>query len=216
METLRRAFNLGIQAGKLISKPYVPRLKENNVRTGFFELEQFQVLRRHLPDYLRPLATFAYITGWRSGEIRSLQWWHVDFSEGQVVLEPGTTKNEEGRVFPFTQQLRALLEEQRESTQALQREQGRVIPWVFHRDGKKIGDYRKAWGNACRKAGIPGKIFHDFRRTAVRNLVRAGVPERVAMQMTGHKTRSVFDRYNIVSEGDLVETARRLDRAVKS
>jgi integrase len=87
-----------------------------------------------------------------------------------------------------------------------------LTPWIFHRKGKPIGDFRKAWATACKKAGVPGRILHDFRRTAVRNLVRAGVPERVAMQMTGHKTRSVFDRYNIVSEEDLMEAAKRLDR----
>jgi integrase len=89
---------------------------------------------------------------------------------------------------------------------------GGICKGVFHRKGKPIGDFRKAWATACKKAGVPGRIPHDFRRTAVRNLVRAGVPERVAMQMTGHKTRSVFERYNIVSETDLMEAARRLDK----
>ena len=106
-------------------------------------------------------------------------------------MNPGTTKNDEGRVFPFTQELRELLVLQKEETEQLQRQQDMLMPWVLHREGKKLG---------------------DFRRTAVRNLVRAGIPERVVMQMTGHKTRSVFERYNIVSETDLMEAAKRLDK----
>ncbi len=127
-------------------------------------------------------------------------------------MNPGTTKNDEGRVFPFTQELRELLVLQKEETEQLQQQQDMLIPWVFHREGKKFGDFRKSWETACKKAGVPGRIPHDFRRTAVRNLVRAGIPERVAMQMTGHKTRSVFERYNIVSETDLMEAAKRLDK----
>ena len=141
----------------------------------------------------------------------TLQWRQVDFSAGQVRLDPGTTKNNEGRVFPLTLALRQLLEQQRDVRDALRRERGSLCPYVFHRSGVPITTFAKAWKTACAKAGCPGRIPHDLRRTAVRNLVRAGVPERVAMQMTGHKTRSVFERYNIVSETDFSDAVRRLD-----
>jgi hypothetical protein len=151
-------------------------------------------------------------------EVLSLKWPQVDFSACTVRLEPGTTKNKEGRTFPFAEfpELRTLLEEQRARTEALQRTTGQIIPWVFHRDGKPIKDFRSVWRTARKEAGAPGRVPHDFRRTAVRNLVRAGVPELVAMRLTGHKTRSVFDRYNIVSEGDLSEAGARLSRRLRA
>ena len=214
LAALKRAFSLAVKDGKLMVRPHIPMLKENNVRTGFFEREEFERVWSHLPEYLKTVATFAYITGWRiRSEIFPLEWRQVDFMAGRVVLDPGTTKNDEGRIFPFTHELRETLGHQRQATLRLQREKTIVCPWVFHRDGQVIKSCDKAWRTACRKAGVPGRLMHDFRRTAVRNLVRAGVPERVAMQMTGHKTRSVFDRYNIVSEGDLLDAAKRLDRA---
>jgi integrase len=211
LAALKRGFCLGIQAGKLISKPHIPTLQEDNVRTGFFERQQFDTIWKHLPKELQPVATFAYITGWRKSEILSLQWRQVDFKGGTVNLDPGTTKNGEGKTFPLTVKLRQILKVQRYEIDLLRREQATVCPWVFHRGGKPIRSFRVSWATACRKAGLPGRIFHDFRRTAVRNLVRAGVPERVAMQMTGHKTRSVFERYNIVSDGDLVDAAKKID-----
>ena len=132
---------------------------------------------------------------------------------GEVRLDPGKTKNGEGRTFPMTRDLRELLDDQRAITENLQRRRKVVCPRVFHRAGQPIKSFRVAFRTACKDAGCPSRVLHDFRRTAVRNLVRAGIPERVAMQMTGHKTRSVFERYNIVSAGDLREAAKRLDAA---
>jgi integrase len=158
------------------------------------------------------VADFAYVTGWRKSEILGLQWRQVDFEAGNVRLEAGTTKNRDARQFPFTAELRRILDSQKAKTDALAKD-GKICPWVFNRKGKQLGEFKHSWKSACIAAGLPGRLMHDFRRTAVRNLVRAGIPERVAMTMTGHKTRSVFERYKIVSEGDLKEAAARLDAA---
>jgi integrase len=210
---LRRMFSLAVQGGKLLHRPHIPMLREDNVRTGFFEPEQYRSVLAHLPEDIRGVVTFAYITGWRvQSEVLPLQWRNVDFSAGEVRLDPGTTKNKKGRVFPFTNDLRTLLETQYGEHQRLKAE-GKIVPYVFARDGEPIGTFKKAWRAACKAAGCPGRIPHDLRRTAVRNLVRAGISESVAMTMTGHKTRSVFDRYDISSDNDLRDAAKRLDDA---
>jgi integrase len=206
LSALKRMFTLACQAGKLLAAPHIPMLQEDNVRRGFFEREQFESVRRRLPNDVQRVVTFAYLTGWRiNSEVLTLQWHQVDLRAGIVRLDPGTTKNREGRSFPFSMlpELRDLLEAQRAVTTIIERNTGVIVPWVFHRNGHPIKFYRRSWIAACRDAGCPGRIPHDFRRTAVRNLVRAGVPERVAMMLTGHKTRSVFERYNVVSEADL-------------
>ena len=157
--------------------------------------------------------TFLYTTGWRwRSEAARLRWTNVAFDVGEVRLDPGTTKTGEGRVFPFTAELRALFERRRAVTRDRERELGRPVAYVFTRpDGEPIRSFNKAWATACRAAGVPGRVLHDFRRTAVRNLVRAGVPERVAMQLVGWKSRQMLDRYHIVNTSDLLEAVRRLD-----
>jgi len=208
---LSRMLRLAYERDKLFRVPLIKLLKESPPREGFFEEETFRAVLRHLPVEIKSLATFAYITGWRvQSEILPLTWAQVDLKGGVVRLEPGTTKNREARTFPMFPELRSLLEAQRAYTDKVQREQGRIIPWVFHRKGNAIRSFRKSWATACRLAGQPGRIPHDFRRTAVRNMVRKSIPERVAMQLSGHKTRSVFERYNIVSEGDLREAGKKL------
>jgi integrase len=156
---------------------------------------------------------FAYLTGWRlKSEVLALQWWQVDFEAGMVRLEPGSTKNADGRVFPFAAlpALERLLRTQAERTRAIERASGSIIPWVFHRAGTPIRYFRRAWIQACRLAGLPDRLPHDFRRTAVRNLERAGVPRSVAMKLTGHKTESIYRRYAIVAEQDLKDGVAKL------
>lgn len=169
-----------------------------------------------LSEPIRPVVTFAYLTGWRiRSEILPLEWRQVDFAAGTVRLEVGTTKNDEGREFPFDvyPDLRDVLEQQRALTRQVEQRREQIVPWVFHRNGRPIRSFYRSWHTACEAAGCPSRIPHDFRRTAVRNLVRAGVPERVAMMLTGHKTRSVFDRYNIVSGADLRDGVKKLAAA---
>lgn len=211
LSALKRMFRLGERAGKVVQRPYIEMLTEDNVRTGFFEPDQFRSVLAKLSEDLKPVAVVAYITGWRiHSEILTRRWSHVDFNAGWLRLEPGETKNGEGRMFPLTPELRSALERQRERTEALQKAMEQIIPWIFHRAGKPIRSFRRAWLTACKAAGLPGRIPHDFRRTAVRNLERAGVPRSAAMKMTGHLTESVYRRYAICDEGMLREAAVKL------
>ena len=133
-------------------------------------------------------------------------------NERTVRLDVGTTKNDKGRLIVLDGELLETMQgqwERRKVAEIPGQSLTLLCPYVFHRDGKPIRDFRKAWANARKETGLAAKILHDFRRTAVRDAVRAGVPERVAMMESGHKTRSVFDRYNIVSVDDLKEAARR-------
>ena len=209
---LRRAFKLAARAGKVSSVPEFDMLVIDNARQGFFEREQFNAVREHLPAYLKPVIETLYLTGWRRGEVLSRQWQHVDFAKGWLRLEPGQSKNKQGRMFPLTaEELRAVLETQRERVREIERETGAIIPWVFVRDdGSQIVGLRKAWATACKNAGVGKKLIHDFRRTAVRNLERSGVSRSAAMKMTGHLTESVYRRYAIVSESDLIEAGGKL------
>ncbi len=228
LAALKRAFNLAVQAGLLNYVPHIPSIRVRNTRTGFFEQADFEAVLNELPTHLRAPMRFGYLTGWRvRSEVLPLTWAQVDFQAGTVRLEVHSTKNDEGRVFPFAAlpELEQLLEEQRARTSATEKATGRIIPRVFwHRDGQPIQHYKTAWWSACVRAGLGrwkdpknrrgyiGPVPHDLRRTAVRNIERAGVPRSVAMKLTGHKTEAVYRRYAIVSEGDLREGVANLAR----
>lgn len=203
LAALKRMLNLGAKQTppKVTQVPYVPMLKENNVRKGVFEYEDFVKLRDALPKYLRGLVTFAYKTGWRVSEITNLTWSKVDLKQGIVRLEAGETKNDEGRTIYLDEELKEVF-----SGQWKQQEKNeKLSPYVFPGiDGiGKISNYQRAWRSANQNSSIGKHLFHDFRRTAVRDMIRAWIPERVAMMVSGHKTRTIFDRYNIVNDTDL-------------
>jgi integrase len=231
LAALKRMLNLGAQQTppKVDRVPHIPMLEENNTRKGFFEQGQYLALRDTLPDYLRPYVIFAYKVGWRESEISNLTWNKVNLDQGYVRLETGETKNKEARTAFLDNELMEIFHNQKNN----QRRSGKLSEYVFpNEDGiSRIKDFRGAWNKACRDAGLgygyrnskkyvakwekklpAGPMLHDFRRTAVRNLVRAGISEAVAMKISGHKTRSVFDRYNIVSESDLRDAARAAEK----
>ena len=222
LAVLGRMLRLAFENGKLFRLPLIRKPKAAPAREGFFEQAQFQAVRRHLPADLQLAVTIAYTYGWRmQSEVLTLQRRQIDLEAGSLRLDPGATKNEDARVVYLTPEVKALLAAQLDRVDTLQKRVGRIIPYLFphmprgKRVGKRVGqqrdDFRKAWRAACKAAGVAGRLRHDFRRTAVRNMVNAGIPERVAMTITGHKTRSVFDRYHIVSPAELQAAALRLD-----
>jgi integrase len=216
LAVLNKMLRLAYENNKLLRLPVVRKLKEGAPRQGFFEREQFEAVCRHLRSDLQVAISIAYTFGWRmQSEVLTLERRQVNLDAGTLRLEPGTTKNDEARIVYLTPGLKSLLAAQVERVRMLEHRLGRIIPHLFpylkgRHCGSRIKDFRKAWKTACLKAGCPGMLRHDFRRTAVRNMVNVGVPERVAMTVTGHKTRSIFDRYHIVSPADLQEVARKL------
>jgi integrase len=208
LAALKAMFNLAAKQTppRVAQVPYIPMLEENNVRTGFFEKGDYLALRDALPDYLKGFVTFGYKTGWRVSEIRKLTWSQVDRDQWAVRIERGTTKNKrETRTIYLDEELKEIFQRQWKA----RKQTGKLIEYVFPNwsGTGKIGDFRGAWNTACLRAKIGKRIFHDFRRTAVRDMVRARIPERVAMMISGHSTRDVFERYNIVSDADLKEAA---------
>lgn len=199
LSALRRGLTLAEEDGLLATTPRVPRLQVDNVRENFLTMADVAAICEEIGDDLAPVVRFAALTGWRKNEILGLRWRQVDFDAETVRLEPGTTKNREGRVVPFGTypQLRRLLRQQRSWTDAVEARREEIVPFVFHRSGDRIRDIRKAWNGATERAGLDEAWFHDLRRTAVRNLEAAGVSRSVAMSITGHKTESVYRRYAI-------------------
>jgi len=218
---LKRAFRLGAAhtPPRVTSVPHIPMLREENARQGFLEAHEYRALVAEMPPTFRAIVAFGYYTGCRRGEILALRWDQVDLAAGIVRLEARMTKTGEPRTVPLPDELRQLLAFERAKAD----EYWPACRWVFTEDGENPvrGErLRTVWEAACRRAGLwqggwrgrPTKVFHDLRRTAVRNMIRAGVPERIAMSISGHKTRAIFDRYNIVSEADLRQAAARLER----
>jgi integrase len=212
LQLLGQAFTLGVRRKVLATAPAIRRLREDNVRQGFFEKDEVEAVIQNLPDYLQDFTRFAFLSSWRKGEIASLLWSDVDLDGRVIRLRGENSKNGTGRLLALEGELWSILERRR-GARAVQLKTGetRLSEYVFHCRGEQIQEFRKSWRTATVKANVPGKRFHDLRRSGIRNMVRAGVPERVAMAVSGHKTRAVFDRYNIVNEADIRQAVQRTE-----
>ena len=200
---LHRMLRLAREQERLTTIPVFPKqLEEHPPRQGFFEQPEYEAIRAHLPGDYQDVLDFGYFTGWRRREVTGLTWAEVDLAGDVVRLDPARAKSKQARLLPLSLPLRNVIERRVAARH-------HDSPRVFHKNGRPVGDWRKTWTAACVKAGL-SKTFHDLRRTAARNYIRSGVPERVAMALLGHKTRAVFDRYNIVSEADLKQAAGKL------
>ena len=211
LSILRRAYNLGaLEDPPLVySVPRIPRLKEDNVREGFLENHQYRTILNLLPDALKPLFVVAYHLGMRKGELLSLRRDWVDLQEGLIFVNGRVTKNGKPKTAPIYGEMSAWLDMSMTRCSVISPKGKFLFIWD---DGNPIRDFRKAWENACELAGLSGLLFHDLRRTAVRNMVRAGVPEKIAMAVSGHKTASMLWRYNITDTRDIIEAGRRMQQ----
>ena len=201
---LHRMCTLAVHWGWLDTVPGFPdRLRENPPRQGFFEHPEYLAVRAHLPAPWQDILDLAYYSGWRKNEILGLSWDEIDRAGGVIRLSPARSKTLVGRILPISPPI----------AEALARRRARRdpdSPRVFHRDGIPVRRWCTAWRTACQAAGVPTRFLHDCRRTAARNLIRANVPERVAMLLTGHKSRAIFDRYNIIHEQELLDAGDQL------
>jgi integrase len=203
VQCLASSFKLAVERKRLTSAPTFRKLSEaGNARQGFFEQDEVDRLIPVLPEHLQDATQFAYFTSWRKEEVFGLRWEWVDLA-GRTITLP-TTKNGKRRSLRLGGEVLEILK-RREAARLTERDgQPVVSDYVFHRRGQRVIDFKRVWRSAVKAAGLPHKMFHDLRRSGVRNMIRKGVPETVAMSISGHRTRSTFDRYSITSGADQV------------
>jgi integrase len=209
LAALKRMFRLGQQSTppRVVRLPKFPKLAENNIRKGFLEDGQYRKLIEYCPElWFRSLVECGRTYGWRVSELLSMRVNQLDIAQRVIRLEPGTTKNRDGREVLMTDSVHQMLS-------ALV--YGKLADdYVFTRaTGKPVRDFRATWRKACTHAGIPDLLFHDLRRTGARNLRRAGVAEGIIMKIGGWRTRSVFERYAIVSRSDMNDAILKLQES---
>jgi len=207
---LRSALRLGYQHDLVPRLPIIKLLPDYSVRDEYFTRTEIDMMLRHLSDNLQDLVLFAFLTGWRQGEILDLEWANINRTTGVIRLRPEQNKNRTVRVLALQGELVALINRRWQARKT----GSRLSSHVFHRAGHPLvrNDIRREWLNACKNAGLGHRRFHSLRRSAARNMSLDGVPEKVIMSIMGLKTRCMFDRYNIVTEADQRAYAERLFR----
>ncbi len=211
---LRRSFRLGYEHDpQLVFRlPVIKMLPEDNIREGFLEADKYRLILAALTDEIKPVFVVAYHLGMRTGELLALKRSWVDLDEGLIYVNGRVTKNRNPKTAPIYGDMKPWLEMLLSRGQC---ESPKCV-WLFSRDGKPVKDFKADWKQACEKAGVGDLLFHDLRRTAVRNMIRAGVPEKVAMQISGHKTASMLWRYNITDARDIKEAGKRTERYLEA
>ena len=203
---LSKGFTLAVRARKLRIKPYIPKPEgdPSRIREGFFTRDEVDRLCAHLPDVLADVVRFLFCSAWRVGEVRTLEWRNYDRTEGAIRLRPERSKTKRGRVLPLVGELAAIIARRVDARRL-------DCPYIFHDQGRPIGDFRKAWRAACAAVGLSGRIVHDLRRSGVRHLIHAGVDPHTVMAFSGHRTPSMLKRYHIIALDDLRAAAAKGD-----
>ncbi|MGC1600599.1 MAG: site-specific integrase, partial [Candidatus Acidiferrales bacterium] len=208
---LVRCFSLAIERGHLTTKPHIELLPVSNARQGFVDDPTFRKIYGHLPADLKDFCLFAFLTAWRKGELSCLKWKHVQ--NGMIRIPAEETKSGVARSVVIAGELTEVIE-RRQAAKGFKGADGTIqtSEYIFHREGAAVIEFRKAWATACTKAGCAGLLVHDLRRSGVRNLIRSGVPQNVAMKISGHETTAMFKRYDIASEDDLKAAAESVTK----
>ena len=201
---LSKGFTLAVRARKLRTKPYIPTPEgdPSRVRHGFFTRDEVEALCTHLASDLADVVQFLFFSAWRVGEVRTLQWRDYDRQDQTIRLRPEHSKNKHGRVLPLIGELAAILD-RRLAARRLD------CPYIFHRNGQPIGDFRKLWQRACTAIGLAGRLVHDLRRSGVKHLIDSGNDPHTVMAFSGHRTPSMLRRYHIIDLDDLRRAAAK-------
>jgi integrase len=224
-QLLRQAYALAITRRHLHSMPSIRHLDESdNVRQGYFEEPDLRRVVSYLPEYLQDFTLYAFLTGWRKRGIKNLRWPDIakeivndkvtqERMEVEVAFLPARCwKNREPQTMPLVGELAEIIARRRSSRAVATKDGVMLSEFIFHRDGKLIGDMRKAWNTACKLAGVSGRLFHDLCRTFARNADNDGVSRSVAKDIMGRKTEAIYARYRIVAQGEKVSALLRMQQ----
>jgi integrase len=211
LSIIRRGFRLGFEEDPPMVRrvPHILKLDEDNARQGFLTPAQYETLLASLPERLKALFAVAYHVGTRKGELRKIKWSQVDFDAQCIRLQASQTKGKKARELPFYGEMEHWLRRQRERCPE-------GCQWVFFHNSRPVGAQLRGWREACEAAGVPALLFHDLRRTAVRNMRLAGIDQSVRMKISGHKTTSMEARYNILDDADLKDAATKMNSFLKA